>query len=67
MSTLNKFISNNMKDYSVIDIDNIKKIFNKDIEILVNNRLKKPQIMIIDKRNNSVYNNIDIAFYHIHK
>lgn len=56
-----------MKDYSVIDIDNIKKIFNKDIEILVNNRLKKPQIMIIDKRNNSVYNNIDIAFYHIHK
>ena len=55
-----------MKDYTVIDINNIKKIFNKDFEILVNIQpKKKPQITIIDKRNNTVYNNIKIAFSHI--
>ena len=65
MSSLRQFILNNMNNYSVVHDGNIQKIFNKDFEILVNNQLKKTQIMIIDKKNNTVYNNIDIATHYI--
>jgi hypothetical protein len=67
MSHLSKFISENMKDYTHIQCDNIKKIFNKDFDILVNNQLKKPQVLIIDKRNNTFYNNVEIALGQIQK
>ena len=73
ISTLNMFISKIMKtknDFTHIESDNIKKIYNKDFEILIYKLGKHPQTLIIDKRgigNPIIYNNIDIASHHILK
>jgi hypothetical protein len=68
MSFENKFISSLMKDNcKFIDSQNIKKIYNNEFEILVYKLGKKKHVLITDKRNNQtiVYNNIQIASFHI--
>ncbi len=71
MATLNKFITNLMKDnFKQLENENIKKIYNKDFDILIYNIKQKPNTLIIDKRNTKktiIYNNLEIASHHVCK
>jgi hypothetical protein len=52
-----------------IETENIKKIYNKDFDVLIYNFGKKPHAVIIDKRDDKtiVYNTLEIASHHIIK
>jgi hypothetical protein len=71
MAAVNKFITNFMKDnFKQLEVENIKKIYNKDFDILVYNFKHKPNTIIIDKRNSKktiIYNTLEIASHHILK
>lgn len=67
---LNKFISNLMKDnFKQLESENIKKIYNKDFEVLIYNLNNKSNTIIIDKRDAKtvIYNNLEIASHHMAK
>jgi hypothetical protein len=68
--SLELFMNSMMKDNcKSIETDNIKKIYNKDFDLLVYKMGKKTNSIIIDKRNSKtiIYNNIDIAIHHLLK
>lgn len=69
--SINRFVSSFMKsDIKLIDSPNIKKIYNKDFDVLIYKMgtQKKQHAIVIDKRSNGqtiVYNNVDIASHHM--
>lgn len=70
ISLLDKFIHTVMKDnFKHSETDNIKKIYNKDFDLLIYKLGKKTNSIVIDKRGTKtiIYNNIDIASHYIIK
>ena len=69
--SLNKFITEYMKDnFKQLDSDNIKKIYNKEFDVLIYNHKNRPNTIVIDKRNANqtvVYNTLEIASHHMLK
>lgn len=63
--TINRFISSFMKDNCRhIESDNIKKIYNKEFDVLIYKHGKKANTIVIDKRKADqtvVYNNLETA------
>lgn len=72
MTSVNKFISNyfpkdgQTKQY---ETENIKKIYNKDFDILIYNIKNKSNTIVIDKRDKKtkIYNNLEIASAQLQK
>lgn len=66
---MDRFLNALMKnDYKRVDGDNIRKFYNQSFEVLVYNLGKKTKAIVIDKRlqgKTVVYNNVDIASFHL--
>ena len=67
--TIDKFINMLMSNnYKQLESENVKKIYNKDFDVLVYNLHKKPNAIVIDKRDAAetiIYNNLTIALHQL--